>query len=139
VGSLLKFVLTALAASSQTSTLQKYTGRLAAALVLAGIAVLMACAAWGCFCAALWIELTPALGPVGAPLVVAAVCIVSGGVLALFAWELTHRRRASTVASDLNLDALLADASRLINEHKGAALLAAVLLGMLAGTGNRRR
>ena len=137
MGGLLKLALTALAASSQTSALKEFTGRMLAALVLCGLALLLAAAAWGCLCAAIWIWLTPSLGPVGAPLVVAAICLVGGGILGLIAWGLTRRRRHSPT-SDLNLDALLSDAGRLFNEHKGAALLAAALLGLFAGNGRRR-
>jgi hypothetical protein len=137
MGGLLKLALTALAASSQTSALKVFTRRLIAALVLGGLGLLLVLAAWGCLCAAIWIWLTPSLGPVGAPLVVAAICLVVGGVLGLVAWELTRRQRPRP-ASDLNVDALLSDAGRLINEHKGAALLAAALLGLFAGNGRRR-
>jgi hypothetical protein len=137
MGGLLKLALTALAASSQTSALKVFTRRLIAALVLGGLGLLLVLAAWGCLCAAIWIWLTPSLGPVGAPLVVAAICLVVGGVLGLVAWELTRRRRPRP-ASDLNVDALLSDAGRLFNEHKGAALLAAALLGLFAGNGRRR-
>jgi hypothetical protein len=137
MGSLLKLALTALAASSQTSALKLFTGRMIAALVLGGLGLLLVVAAWGCLCAAIWIWLTPSLGPVGAPLVVAAICLAAGGVLGLVAWELTRRQRPR-LAPDLNVDALLSDAGRLINEHKGAALLAAALLGLFAGNGRRR-
>jgi len=138
MGGLLKLALTALAASSQTSALKIFTGRMLAAGVIAGIATVLTAAAWGCLCAALWIGLTPALGPVGAPLAVAGLCIVVAGILALIAWGLVRRRRAR-VNSALQMDALLAEGSRLIGEHKGAALLAAALLGMLAGNSGRKK
>ena len=137
MGNLLKLALTALAASSQTSALKAFTGRMIAALVLAGLALVMAGAAWGCICAALWIGLTPSLGPVGAPLIVAALCIVVGGILALVAWALTRRRRAR-VQPELQVEALLSEAGQVIKEHKGAALILAALLGMMAGNGGRR-
>ena len=139
MGGLLKLALTALAASGQTSALKQLTGRMPAALVLGALAILLATAAWGCLCAALWIELIPPLGLVGAPLVVAAICLIAGGILGLAAWTLMRRQRSSPTAPDLNFDALLGDAGRLVNEHKGAALLAALVLGMLAGNGSRRR
>ncbi len=137
MGGLLKLALTALAASSRTTALKEFTGRMMAALVLGGLALLLAAAAWGCFCAALWVWLTPSLGPVGAPLVVAAICLLAGAILGGVAWGLV-RRRHPRPAADLNVDALLNDAGRLFNEHKGAALLAAALLGLLAGNGRRR-
>ena len=138
MGSLLKLALTALAASSQTSALKIFTGRMLAAGVIGVVATLLIAAAWGCLCAALWIGLIPALGPVGAPLAVAALCIVVAGILALIAWSLIRRRRAP-VSPQLQFDALLGEGSRLINEHKGAALLVAALLGMLAGNSGRKK
>ncbi len=138
MGGLLKLALTALAASSQTSALKAFTGRMAAALVLAGLALILAGAAWGCLCAALWIALTPSLGPVGAPLVVAGFCLLAAGILGLIAWALTRRRR-SRVEHELQVETLLAEAGLLIKEHKGAALIAAALLGMMAGNSGRRR
>ena len=138
MGSLLKLALSALAASSQTSALKIFTGRMLAAGVIGVVATLLIAAAWGCLCAALWIGLIPALGPVGAPLAVAGLCIVVAGILALIAWSLIRRRRAP-VSPQLQFDALLGEGSRLINEHKGAALLVAALLGMLAGNGGRKK
>jgi len=138
MGSLLKLALTALAASSQTSALKIFTGRMLAAGVIGVVATLLIAAAWGCLCAALWIGMIPALGPVGAPLAVAGLCIVIAGILALIAWSLIRRRRAP-VSPQLQFDALLGEGSRLINEHKGAALLVAALLGMLAGNSGRKK
>lgn len=114
-----------------------FTGRMAAAAALGGLAVMLVLAAWGCLCAALWIGLTPSLGPVGAPLAVAGVCLLAAGILALVAWGLMRRRRPR-VNPELQAEALLAEAGRLINEHKGAALLVAALMGMMAGNSRRR-
>jgi hypothetical protein len=138
VGNLLKLALTALAASSQASALKVFTGRMIAALVLVGLALVMAGAAWGCICAAVWIGLTPSLGPVGAPLIVAALCIVVGGILALVAWTLARRRRPVRPHAELQVEALLSEAGKVIKEHKGAALILAALLGIMVGNGGRR-
>ena len=138
MGSLLKFALSALATSRVSSALGAFTGRMAAAALLGGCALLLAAAAWGCACAALWIALIPSLGPAGAPLVVAGACLLLAGILALVAWLAVHRRRARPV-DGLQLDAVLTEAGRLINEHKVAALLAAALAGMLAASNGRKR
>ena len=137
MGNLLKLALTALAASSQTSALKVFTGRMLAAMVLGGLALVLAVGAWGCLCAALWIGLTPSFGPVGAPLAVAALCVLVAGFLALVAWVLTRRRR-SRLETAAQVEALLSEAGDLIKEHKGAAVLGAILLGMLAGNSGRR-
>ncbi len=115
-----------------------FTGRMAAAALLGSCAVLLAAAAWGCASAALWIALIPSLGPAGAPLAVAGVCLLLAGILGLIAWLLVRRRRARP-ADGLQLDAMLSEAGRVINEHKGAALLAAALAGMLAANNGRKR
>jgi|SRR5690348_4837088 hypothetical protein len=137
MGNLLKLALTALAASSHTSALV-FTGRMLAAMVLAGLSLVLVGGAWGCICAALWIGLTPSLGPVGAPLAVAALCVLAAAILALVAWALQRRRRAR-VEPAAQVEALLSEASNLIKEHKGAAVLGAILLGMLAGNSGRRQ
>jgi hypothetical protein len=138
MGSLLKIALSALAASRGSSALGAFTGRMAAAALLGGCALLLAAAAWACACAALWIALIPSLGPAGAPLVVAGACLLLGGILALVAWLAVRRRRARPL-DGLQLDAVLTEAGRLINEHKVAALLAATLAGMLAASNGRKR
>ena len=138
MGNLLKLALTALAASSQTSALKVFTGRMIAGLVLAGLALILACAAWGCICAAVWTGLVPSLGPVGAPLIVSALCVIVGGILALTAWALTRRRTPVRAQPELQIEALLAEAGQIIKEHKGAALILAALLGMMAGNDGRR-
>jgi hypothetical protein len=138
MGSLLKLVLSALAASSRGSAFAALTGRMAVAALLGGFAVLLVAAAWGCACAALWIALIPALGPAWAPLVVAGACLAMAGILALIAWLVMRRRRARP-SDGLQVDVLLAEAGRVINEHKGAALLAAALAGMLAASNGRKR
>jgi hypothetical protein len=58
--------------------------------------------------------------------------------LALVAWLAIRRRRARPV-DGLQLDAVLTEAGRLINEHKVAAMLAAALAGMLAASNGRKR
>ncbi len=138
MGSLLKLALSALAASSRSSAIAAFTGRMAAVVLLSGLAGLLAIAAWGCACAALWIALIPALGPAGAPLVVAAACLVFAGVLAFVAWFVMRRRRPRP-GDGLQLEALLAQAERFFNDHKGAALLAAVIAGMIAANSGRKR
>jgi hypothetical protein len=138
MGSLIKLALSALAASSQTSALAAFSGRMITGGVLGVVALLLAGAAWGCACAALWIALIPALGPVGAPLLVAGVCLSVAGFLALGAWQLVRRRRARAV-NHLQLDAVMAEAGKLIQEHKVEAVVAAIVAGFVAGNSGRKR
>lgn len=115
------------------------TGFAVAALGFAGLAVIAAVATSA---AALWIGVRPLVGPVGAPLVVAAALLV----LALIALGLAHRATrpvpaalpapsAPSGANDAVLArAALAEATRLVVAHKVPVLLVALLAGWQAGT-----
>jgi hypothetical protein len=138
MGSLLNFAISALATSTRRSVFASFTGQMAAAVLFAGFAVLLAVVALGCACAALWIALMAPIGPVGASLVVAGACLVLAGFLALVAWLLMRRTRPRP-GDVLDVETLLAEAGRYVNEHKGAALLAATLAGVLAGNSGRKR
>jgi len=66
------------------------------------------------------------------------VTLTLAGALALVASSLMRRARPRPVEM-LDTDGLLGEASRYVNEHKGAALLAAALAGVIAGNSGRRR
>lgn len=104
---------------------------LAAASTFAALTV---AAALICAAAALWIGLHPIAGPIGAPLIVAAVLLV----LALVASALAHRalrpRPAPAPTTVGSTESLLAEAAGLVAAHKIPVLLAAVLAGMVAGS-----
>jgi hypothetical protein len=115
--------------------------RMTLAACCAGLAAAFAAAAAGCAVTALWIFLLPAVGPIGAPLISAAVLLLLCGALVAAIWRLL-RHRPAPVAGQTSPDAaapalLIAEASRLIEENKGAALLAALLAG--AATENATR
>lgn len=138
MGSLLKLALSALAASGQASAFAALRVRMAAGTVLAIGALLLATAAWACACAALWIALIPPLGPVGAPLAVAGACLALAAIMGLVAWLLVRRRRAASLGDEVQLEALVAEAGKLIKEHKLGALVAAALAGFVAGDSTRK-
>lgn len=134
----LALALFAFVASSRRSLFGTLLGRMAAAALFLGLALLLAIAALACAGAALWIALIPQLGETGAPLVVAAICLTFSGILALVAWLLMRERRRR-LGEALQVDLLLAEAGRFLNEHKDAALLAAALAGMLAARRRRKQ
>jgi hypothetical protein len=138
MSSLLNLALSVLATSTRNSALAGFAGQMATAVLVAGFGVLLTAAGLGCACAALWIALIPPLGPVGAPLIVAGVCLASAGILTLVAISLMRRARPR-VGDIFDAEGLLGEASRYVNEHKGAALLAAALAGVIAGNSSRRR
>jgi O-antigen/teichoic acid export membrane protein len=106
--------------------------RTACVVAAAAAAVGCAIAALGCLLAALWIYARPHVGAVGAPLVVAGVLLAIGlAVLGLMRHKL-KRRPPPPPAGDA-LASLLAEATRLLKEHKGSVLTVALLAGFVAG------
>jgi hypothetical protein len=94
-------------------------------------------AALGSAAAALWNFSLPSLGPVGAPLAVAAtLCATAVGLLAMAAWHVLRRGRRGPSAATQHM--LLSQASRIFNEHRVAVLLAAVVAGVAAESESRR-
>jgi hypothetical protein len=94
-------------------------------------------AALGSAAAALWNFSLPSLGPVGAPLAVAAtLCATAVGLLAMAAWHVLRRGRRGPSAATQHM--LLSQASRIFNEHRVAVLLAAVIAGVAAESESRR-
>lgn len=117
----------------------------ASAIAAAAFAALAVVAAVACVAVALWIGVRPWVGPIGAPLVVAAALLV----LALVAATLARRALrppapavAVPVTTSGSNEALLVEAARLVKAHKVPILLAAVLAGVAAGmreTGMREK
>ena len=111
--------------------------RMTAAAWCGALATAFAAAAVGCAITALWVFVLPEVGPVGAPLIAAAALLLLCVPLFVIARSLLRRRSPrlpATAVPDVALPALLmTQASRLLEENKGAALLAALLAGVTAG------
>ena len=108
------------------------------AMLLMLLAALCAAAAVGCAIAAFWIYLVPLIGPVGAPLVVAGVFLVLCLILLAVARSVLRSRKPLRVKID-GAEIEIGDVERLIQGHKGTALLIAVVAGLIAGNQARRR
>ncbi len=108
----------------------------AARICYVAFAALCAVAALACALAALWIYALPYVGAAGAPLVVAGVLLVL--VLALLALRGYAGRRRLASPEDIAATALLGEVARLVKEHKGAVLIAALFIGLLAGTDKKK-
>ncbi len=137
MGSLIKLAAWLLIESGRAGSVRAATIRMTTAALCAGLAAVLMPAALGCVATALWIFTLPSLGPVGAPLVVAATLSTVVLILATAAWLIMRhswRRRDAATAPQL----LLSEATRLFNEHKGAVLLAAIVAGMAAANGGRK-
>lgn len=110
--------------------------RMTTAALCASLAGAFAAASVGCAIAALWIFVLPEVGPVGAPLIAAAALLLVCLALLAIARMILRRRPAPRPATAAPHAAapgsLLAEASRLFDENKGAALFAALLAGVNA-------
>lgn len=126
----------AITRSAATNTIVPPARQLATASMCAIVAAVLVTTSVGCAAAALWIWTVPRLGPVGAPLVVAAFLLVGGlAVLALMRHIL--RRRRMPYPDDLTPELLLAEAMHLFKHHKATVLLAALIAGLAAGRNER--
>jgi hypothetical protein len=116
--------------------------RMTAAAWCLTLATAFATAAVGCAVTALWLFVLPEVGPIGAPLIAAAALLLLCLSLLAIARSVLRQRPApppATAVRGVALPALLiAEASRLMEENKGAALLAALLAGATAESLNRK-
>ena len=137
MGSLIKLATWALIESGRAGSARAATIRMATAALCAGLAAMLALAAFGCAATALWIVTLPSLGPVGAPLVVAGVLSIVTLILAMIGWLVVrhHRQRSGIIVTP---EFLLSEATRLFSQHKSAVLLAALVAGMAAANGSRK-
>jgi hypothetical protein len=100
------------------------------ALLCMLLAVSCTVGAVACAIAALWIWLIPHFGPVGAPLIVAAALLILAAILILVAKRLLTPRHAAVAPS---AEALAGEIGRLLQEHKGMALLLTAVAGLVLG------
>ena len=116
--------------------------RMTAAAWCAAVATALATASIGCAATALWVFVLPEVGPVGAPLIVAAALMLLCLPLLAIARNVFRRRPPPSPAPALPGAAvpalLIAEAARLLDQNKSAALLAALLAGASAGSLSRK-
>ena len=109
------------------------TAKMACVAIAVISAAICAIAAVACALAALWIFALPHVGEVGAPIVVAGVLLaLCLALLALICYGPKPRRTAASLGNAAPA-LLLAEATRLLKEHKGPVLIAALLAGLIAG------
>jgi hypothetical protein len=138
----LRAAATALADTAAAGRMGTAARRMTAAAWCAVLATALAAASVGCAVTALWVFVLPEVGPVGAPLIAAAALLLLCLPLLAIARNVLRPRSAplpATAVPDAAIPALLiAEASRLLEENKGAALLAALLAGATAGSFDRK-
>jgi hypothetical protein len=92
--------------------------------------------ATGFIFAAIWLFVRPAIGAAAAALVMAGLLLLIA-LAAAVACRLVVNTRRPVAGNPEQMDALLADAAKLIQKHKAGLLLAALLAGILTGDGRR--
>ena len=139
---LIKGAATAFAETVSAGGIGSVARRMTAAAWCGALATVFAAASVGCAVTALWVFVLPEVGPVGAPLIAAAALLLLCVPLLVIARSLLRRRspRLPAIAvPDVALPTLLmTQASRLLEQNKGAALLAALLAGATAGGLDRK-
>ena len=93
-----------------------------------------AVAAVACGLVAVWIFTLPHVGAAGAPAIVAGVLLAM--CLALLALRRFGLKRPVPPAG-ASTSVLFAEATRLLQDHKGAVLTAALVAGLIAGRGEK--
>jgi hypothetical protein len=138
MGSLIKLAVSALLATGGISHLQATVTRLVVVATCAVLAAVMMLGALGCLAAALWISTLPSLGPVGAPLVVAAAFLILTLILVAVACRIRRPGRRKAATAPAAASSLAPEIARILRDHKGTVLLAAALAGMFAANGRRK-
>jgi hypothetical protein len=138
MGSLIKLAVSALLATGGVNHLQATITRLVVVATCGALAAVMMLGAIGCLAAALWIYTLPSLGPVGAPLVVAAAFLILTLVLVAIACRIRRPGRRKAAAAPSAAASLTPEIARILRDHKGTVLLAAALAGMAAASGRRK-
>jgi hypothetical protein len=130
---LVRCALMAAARFGPVASIADHARRLVVASLGAAAACILGIAAIGCAAASLWIFAIPRLGPAGAPLVVAFALLAIGlAVVMLTGRRLKRRRTPPPSSAEASL--MLADAMRLLKDHKAAVLMTALLAGFAAGS-----
>lgn len=111
--------------------------RITTGALLSTIAGLAMIAGLGCGAAALWLYLAPQIGSAGAAMSVAAVLLVSAGILLLVARSQFHGEQTESDLPPLG-EELFEDLREGFEKNKMLALMAAVVAGLLVGNGRKR-
>jgi hypothetical protein len=130
----IRSVLVARAAGVAAERLGKAIQRAVASMLCAILAGILLLAAFGCAIAALWLSLRPQIGPVLTPLAVGGLFLLLAIALLLISRAVARGApKAPAVSTGDPLAELATDAVRLLREHQGAALLSAMLAGLILG------
>lgn len=127
----LRSVILAILRAGSAESPETSPRRLAIATLWGAATAILATAGLGCAALALWIWQIPQLGPIGASLTVSALLFAAAfaGLGALRGVLAASTAKPSPPAAG-SPALLLGEAQRLFNDHKGAALVVALLAGL---------
>ena len=118
----------ALAAPARRAAIMTSAGILTSVFVMAAV---------GCAAAALWIFAVPTLGQAGAAVAASGLFILLGVlVIAIAAWLLRGPKPSRAIYPSQTLP--LVEAGQLFKDHKSAAIVGAIVAGMLLAESRRR-
>jgi hypothetical protein len=106
------------------------TPRALVAMACVLLAAFCAVAGVGCLVAALWLLALPWVGPVATPVVCAVALILVCSTLVLIVIGMLRQRKATPMLIELLRQV---DGARLIRDHKSDLLIAALVIGLVAG------
>jgi hypothetical protein len=113
-----------------------FGARMTTGALCTGFAIIMMTAGLGCAMAALWIFLEPRIGSTGAALTVAGVLLFASGITMLVARSSFTPDEADENAPVLG-EELLEELQERFQDHKGLALIVALVAGLVVGRSQR--
>ena len=132
----MKTLLAALARLALAQRAGAAVERCAVAVACGLLAAIFVFTALGCAAAALWLFALPHVGPVYAPLIVAGAFLLLALVVLAVARSRLRRKRPPPLDMAA-VSALLAEADPLVKQNLTSLLLAALVAGLVAGSGKR--
>lgn len=136
---IVKMALAALLQGTLASRTVEAAGRLTIPILFGMVALVFAVAAIGCLTAALWVLLTPLIGPIWTPVACAGALLAVAGLVLLAGFLISRRmkERARPTPAPLVPEQLLSDIGGMLKKHQSSLLIAAVVAGLMVGTGRR--
>ncbi len=111
--------------------------RIGAGALYSGFAVITLGAGLACALAALWLFLAPVIGSAGAALAVAGVLLITSGILMMVARSMFQSDDAGEERPAMG-EELMAELLETFSDHKGVALIAALVAGLVAGSASKK-
>ncbi|MEX0808781.1 MAG: hypothetical protein WD044_08630 [Dongiaceae bacterium] len=139
MNSIVKMALAALLQGTLASRTAEAAGRMSIPILFGMVALFFATAAIGCLTVALWVLLAPTIGPIWTPVACAGALLAVAGIILLTGFIISRRmkERSRPAAAPIVPEQLLSDIGGMLKKHQSSLLIAAVVAGLMAGTGRR--